>query len=307
MEKSMLKALTCFAALACGSLVGSASFADSVDVRTYRGVQSVEALPEKVAVFDVAALDTLAALGVKPAGVISNLYVDYLDEATQGAEIVGSLFEPDFESINALAPDLILVGGRSSTQLEALADFAPTLDMTIYGGDLVELALDRLQDYGTLFGKEAEAEAQRAAFLAKLEHAKALARDKGNALIIMTNGPKMSAFGAQGRFGWLHTALDLPQSSKSLGENAHGEAISAEFIRESNPDYLLVIDRLSAIGQNGEDAKATLDNDLVRQTKAWQTGQVVYLDAASLYISGGGLQSMHHILDQMITAFEANG
>ncbi len=123
----------------------------------------------------------------------------------------------------------------------------------------------------------------------------------------MTNGPKMSAFGAQGRFGWLHTALDLPQSSKSLGENAHGEAISAEFIRESNPDYLLVIDRLAAIGQNGEDAKATLDNDLVRQTTAWQTGQVVYLDAARLYVSGGGIQSMNHILDQMIAAFEANG
>ncbi|WP_083099577.1 siderophore ABC transporter substrate-binding protein [Pseudophaeobacter leonis] len=303
----MLKALSVFTALACGSLCGTAGFAEPVDVRTFRGVQRVEALPEKVAVFDVAALDTLAALGVKPAGVISTLFVDYLDEATQGAEIVGSLFEPDFEAINALAPDLILAGGRSSTQVEALADFAPTLDMTILSDDLVAHALERLQDYGTLFGKEAEAKGLRTAFLAKLEQAKKLARGKGNALIIMTNGPKMSAFGAQGRFGWLHTALELPQASKNLGENAHGEAISAEFIRESNPDYLLVVDRLAAIGQNGEDAKATLDNDLVRQTTAWQRGQVVYLDAARLYVSGGGIQSMTHILDQMIAAFEANG
>ncbi|MEP2715652.1 siderophore ABC transporter substrate-binding protein [Pseudophaeobacter sp.] len=299
----MLKSLITLAALACSSAV----FADPIDVRTYRGLQQVEPLPEKVAVFDVAALDTLAALGVKPAGVIGNLYVDYLDEAVMGGEIVGSLFEPDFESLHALAPDLILAGGRSSTQTEALAEFAPTLDMTIYGDDLIDVALQRLEDYGRLFGKEAEAAALLDSFQAKLEQTKSLARDKGTALIVMTNGPKISAFGANGRFGWLHSTLEVPQAAADLGLNAHGEAISAEFIRDANPDYLFVVDRLSAIGQGGEDAKATLDNDLVQQTTAWQNGQVVYLDAASLYIAGGGIQSMNRVLDQLIASFEANG
>lgn len=299
----MLKTLITFAALACST----AAFADPVEIRTYRGTQQVEALPEKLAVFDVAALDTLAALGVKPAGVIGNLYVDYLDEVAQGAEVVGSLFEPDFESIHALAPDLILAGGRSSTQTEVLAEFAPTLDMTIYGDDLVGLALQRLEDYGRLFGKEAEATVLLENFQAKLEQTKSLARGKGTALIVMTNGPKISAFGANGRFGWLHTTLEVRQAAADLGLNAHGEAVSAEFIRDANPDYLFVVDRLSAIGQGGEDAKATLDNDLVRQTTAWQNGQVVYLDAASLYIAGGGIQSMNRVLDQLIATFEANG
>lgn len=299
----MLKPLITLVALACST----AAFADPIEVRTYRGQQQVEALPQKVAVFDVAALDTLAALGVKPAGVIGNLYVDYLDEVAQGAEIVGSLFEPDFESINALAPDLILAGGRSSTQVEALAEFAPTLDMTIYGDDLMAVALQRLEDYGRLFGKEAEATVLLDNFQAKLEQTKSLARGKGSALIVMTNGPKISAFGANGRFGWLHTTLQVPQAAADLGLNAHGEAVSAEFIRDANPDYLFVVDRLSAIGQGGADAKATLDNDLVRQTTAWQKGQVIYLDAASLYISGGGIQSMNRVLDQLIATFEANG
>ncbi|EAQ45586.1 putative ABC transporter, periplasmic Fe+3 siderophore binding protein [Roseobacter sp. MED193] len=299
----MLKSLTLIAALVCGS----AAVAQTVEVRTFRGLQQAEAQPEKVAVFDLAALDTLVALGVKPAGVIGNLYVDYLDKGVEGAEVVGSLFEPDFESIYALQPDLILVGGRSSDQAEALADFAPTLDMTIDGDDLVQIALHRLEDYGHLFGKEAEATALRDSFLTKLEATKSLARGKGTALLIMTNGPKISAFGAMGRFGWLHSKLEVPQAAEGLGENSHGEAISSEFIRDANPDYLFVVDRLSAIGQGGEDAKATLDNDLVRQTSAWKNGHVIYLDAASLYIAGGGIQSMNRVLDQLISAYEGNG
>ena len=299
----MLKSLTLIAALVCGS----AAVAQTVEVRTFRGLQQAEAQPEKVAVFDLAALDTLVALGVKPAGVIGNLYVDYLDKGGAGAEVVGSLFEPDFESIYALQPDLILVGGRSSDQAEALADFAPTLDMTIAGDDLVQIALHRLEDYGHLFGKEAEATALRDSFLTKLEATKSLARGKGTALLIITNGPKISAFGAMGRFGWLHSKLEIPQAAQCLGENSHGEAISSEFIRDANPDYLFVVDRLSAIGQGGEDAKATLDNDLVRQTSAWKNGHVIYLDAASLYIAGGGIQSMNRVLDQLISAYEGNG
>ena len=296
----MLKSLTLIASLVCSS----AALAGTVEIQTLTGVKTVEANPGTVAVFDVAAIDTLASIGVKPDGVISNLYVDYLDDATKDATIIGSLFEPDFESINALAPDLILVGGRSSTQAEALAEFAPTVDITIYGPDLVNQALIRLDEYGKLFGKESEAEAQRKAFMAKLEKAKALIHGKGTALIIMTNGPKMSAFGKGGRFGWVHGALDLPQAAEDLGQNEHGEVISAEFIRDRNPDFLLVVDRLSAIGKGGENAKATLDNDLVRQTTAWQKDQVIYLDASSLYIAGGGMQSMYRILDQLIAAFE---
>lgn len=297
----MLKSLTLVAALA----LGTPAFADTVSVRTAAGETEAPHLPQKVAVFDLAALDTLAALGVKPAGVISSLYVDYLDAAARDATVIGSIFEPDFESVYALAPDLIVAGGRSSTQVEALSEFAPTLDMTLTGENLVEFGLMRLEDYGKIFGKEEKATALRHSFEAKLQQARTLAEGKGRALIVMTNGPKMSAFGADSRFGWLHNALDLPQASSALGKTPHGEAISAEFIRDSNPDFLLVIDRLSAIGQQGEDAKATLDNDLVRETSAWQKGQVVYLNAANLYISGGGIQSMNATLDEMIAAFEA--
>ena len=120
----------------------------------------------------------------------------------------------------------------------------------------------------------------------------------------MTNGPKVSAFGTGGRFGWLHDALDLPEAVESVGQNTHGEAISFEFIREVDPDILLVIDRLAAVGQDGDSARATLDNALVHETKAWKTGRVIYLSPAPIYISSGGIQSMTLTLDEILAGMK---
>ncbi len=289
----------------CCALALSATSLHAAEVDTYAGKANVDGIPAKVAVFDIAAIDTLAALQVPLAGVPENLYVDYLVEATKGAATVGNIFEPDFEAVNALAPDLVVVGGRSSKQAKAMAEMAPTIDMTIWE-DTVGQGLERLDAYGAIFGKEAEAAALKAAFTDKLAHTKAALDGKGTALIVMTNGPKISAYGAGGRFDWLHTKLGLEEAVDGVEQSSHGEAISFEFIKEANPDILIVIDRLTAIGRPGESAKSTLDNPLVAETTAWKNGDVVYLNAADIYIAGGGIQSMSRTLDAFLSAFSSS-
>lgn len=167
-----------------------------------------------------------------------------------------------------------------------------------------------MEAYGKIFGKEAEAAVLIDAFSAKLEAARTVLADQGGrALIVMTNGPKVSAYGAGGRFAWLHTALDLPEAVEGVDQSTHGEAISFEFIRAANPpDILIVVDRQAAIGGGeGEPAAATLDNALVHETAAWKTGRVIYLDSAPpFYIAGGGIQSMSHTLDQITAVFADN-
>ncbi|APE42368.1 iron ABC transporter substrate-binding protein [Sulfitobacter alexandrii] len=289
----MLRKLALCLSLSCGPLA-----AETVTVDTYRGPVEVETMPKRIAVLDVAALDTLAALGVTPAGVIDPIYVTYLGGATKGAEKVGTLFEPDFEAVAALAPDLIVAGGRSYEAVPDLARIAPTIDMTIWE-DVVAQGLDRLAAYGEIFGKQDEAAALAAGFEEKLAATRAAVAGKGSALIVMTVGPKVSAYGSGGRFGWLHDALDLPEAVQSVEDATHGKAISFEFIRDADPEILIVVDRQAAIGQGGEAAKATLDNALVRKTRAWKNGPVMYLDSAPLYVAGGGIQSMSITLDQI--------
>ncbi|MFN3209329.1 MAG: ABC transporter substrate-binding protein [Roseovarius sp.] len=125
--------------------------AQDVTVETYRGPVTVAETPETVAVYDMAALDTLEALGVAVAGTISNVYLDYLEDAAEGAARIGTLFEPDMEAVYALQPDLIIAGGRSYEKVPDLARIAPTIDMTIQD-DTFATGLKRLEAYGAIFG-----------------------------------------------------------------------------------------------------------------------------------------------------------
>ncbi|QXT39486.1 siderophore ABC transporter substrate-binding protein [Gymnodinialimonas ceratoperidinii] len=289
--------------LACIALATTAASAEEVSVDTYLGEARVATAPATIAVLDAAAIDTISALGVTVDAVPAMPALAHLTEAMADAARVGSLFEPDFEALAVLNPDLIIAGGRSSRQVEPLSEIAPTLDMTIWGGDMVNQAQARLSAYGAIFEREALAAELSEALLTRVEEAAAAVEGQGNALILLTNGGNVSAYGDDSRFGWLHTALDLPEAYPDLTAETHGESVSFEFIAEVDPDWILVIDRAAAIGQDGEAAAATLDNALVASTTAAEEDQIIYLSSGPLYLAGGGVQSMMLTLDEIIAGF----
>ena len=295
-----IRLIAAFAAAALSALPASA-----MDIATARGPVAIEATPKTIAVYDVAAIDTLTRLGIRPAGLPDKLYLPELEPVKEGATVVGTLFEPDLEALSALAPDLIIVGSRSSTKADVTAKVAPTIDMTIDGDDLFDQAKQRLAAYGELFGKTAEAKAAAEELDAKLAAAKAAVAGKGKALIVMANGPKVSTYGPGSRFGWVHASLDLPAAVNEIETATHGEAVSFEFIRQANPDWLLVLDRAAAVGSNEQAAKVTLDNELVAETTAWKKGQVIYLPAPDFYIAAGGVQSLERVLTTITEGFAA--
>ncbi|MFQ1700148.1 siderophore ABC transporter substrate-binding protein [Loktanella agnita] len=282
--------------------------ADDIAIETATGPVTVADTPKSIAVFDVAAIDTLNALGADVTGIPDKLYVSYLDAVLDTATVVGTLFEPNYETLAVMGPDLIIIGGRSSTLSEPLAEIAPVIDMTISneapsGDSIVAQGRARIAAYGALLGKEDDAAALIADLDAKIAEAQAAAEGRGNALIVLTNGAKISAFGATSRFGWLHDTVGIPVAAEGLDAETHGQSISFEFIAETDPDWIFVVDRGAAIGQDGVAAAATLDNPLVNNTRAVQNGQVVYLGSAPLYIAGGGATSMMTTLDEIIAAF----
>lgn len=282
--------------------VGAAS---AVEIETASGPVDIATPPKRVAVYDLSALDTLERLGVVPAGVPEKLYAPALEPIGAKAARVGTLFEPDLEALNALKPDLIIVGGRSSPRAEATRKVAPTIDMSTSGADLIGEAKARLAAYSALFDRPAEAAAAKAEVEAAEQAARAAAHGKGTALVVMTSGPKISVFGPGTRFGWVHEALGMPPAIKQVAAGVHGEAASFELIAQANPDWLIVVDRAAAIGQPGASARATLDNEIVAQTTAWKKGQVIYLPPADFYVAGGGVQALTRTLKAMTAAFDA--
>lgn len=290
------------AMLAALALPAPAS-AETIEIQTAQGMVRVQAKPSRVAVFDMAALDTLDLLGVKAAGVPDRVFLPELKSAAAGGEVVGTLFEPNLEALSALDPDLIILGGRSSPKAKFTSRIAPTIDMTIDGQELVRDAEARLQAYGRLFGREQTAEQEKQKFNASIVAARDAAKGKGRALIVMTNGPKISAFGLGSRFGWIHSTLQIEPAVTTMAPSIHGEAVSFEFVRKADPDWLIVVDRAMAIGAGDNQARATLDNELVRDTKAWKSGRVIYLPSADLYIAGGGIQAMTRVLAALTRGF----
>lgn len=295
----MLHPLGRAAAVLC--LAALPAWAEDVTISTATGAVTVPANPAVIAVLDIAAIDTLAALGVTPQGVPDKLYVPYLQDLAGQATVVGTLFEPDLEALATLAPDLIIAGGRSSTQVEPLSQLAPTVDMTIWE-DVVGEGRDRIATYGALFDKADAAADLTATLDAKLAEVTAAVQGKGTALIVQANGPKISAYGKGSRFGWIHTALGLPEAHEKLNPDTHGDSISFEFIAEVNPDWIIVVDRAQAIGEQAT-ATDTLANPLVAGTTAGQKGQIVYLSSAPVYIAGGGYTSLMTTLEELLAAF----
>lgn len=296
----MVKSLLKISALSLLSFVVSA--ADNVTVSTAKGDVDVSKNPAKVAVLDLGILENLHALEVNVGAVNDSLYLPELTEAFKDATRVGTLHEPNVEALIQYQPDLIIVAARSSKHLDALSKIAPTIDMSVRGDNFVAKSKKNVRELAKIFDKTDAADTLIARIDDKLAAVNAATKDKGNALFVLTTGPKISAYGKESRFGWIHNDFGIAEAVENVKKATHGEPISFEFIKKANPEWLLVFDRAAAIGKDGDAAKAVLDNALVAETPAWKKQQVVYFDPA-IYLAIGGIKGIENAIDTVTEAF----
>lgn len=287
--------------LLAGLLLAPApALAQEIRIRHAQGETVLPARPSKVMTFDLAALDTLDTLGVEVAGVPGSNIPDYL-RRYRGDEYlkIGSLFEPDFEALAAAAPDLIIVAGRSSPRYAELSRIAPTIDLTVAPDAYLEGAKANAELLGRIFGKETQATDLIAGLDAAVAALREAAPAAGSVLVIMTNGGKVTAYGPGSRFGWIHDDLGFTPAAKEVAAATHGEAVSFEYLLQTNPDWLFVVDRDSAVGSAGASAAATLDNELVAATKAARNARIIYVDTVRWYLVGPGIAAVRTVVDDI--------
>lgn len=294
-------------AVLCLATVATAAQAEPIVVRHAQGEITLPDRPKTVLVFDLATLDTLDALGIEVAGVPGSNIPDYLAKYRGEDYIkIGSLFEPDYETVHAARPDLIVIGGRSAARYGELSRIAPTIDLTVPPEDFLDGARRNIELIGAIFGKEREAAAKLGEIDAALEALRERAGDAGRVLILMTNGGKITAYGRGSRFGWVHE-IGFEPAVDDVTAATHGEAISFEFLHQTDPDWLIVIDRDAAVGRAGDAARRTLDNELVAATSAARNGRILYVDTARWYLVGGGLDALRFMIDELAAALDREG
>lgn len=273
-----------------------------------QGETVVKANPETVISYDITSVDTLQVLGVEIAGLPEIAgQQDVID--TDGKEVVGSLFEPDYEKVNEMGPDLIIVAGRSAEVYPDLSKLAPTIDLSFQTNDFVQGLADNTIILGSIFGKEAEAEAALEEINGRIADIQAMAEDVESGMVIMTSGGSVTALAPgtarAGRGALIYETMGIQPPLEDLETATHGEPISFEFLLEHDPQWLFVIDRDAATGtEDAQPAEQVLDNDLMHETTAWKDGNIVYLNPFDWYvIVGAGVASMNRMLDELETAF----
>lgn len=271
------------------------------DPEADRGAVDVPFEPTAVVTFDIATLDTLHAIGAGDSvvGIPEIPLPDYLTEY-EDLPKVGTLFEPDFEAVAELEPDLIVTAARSTGQYDELSEIATTIDLTgTFGGTFDPAAgLERATQLGEIFGREDEVAEQ----IAEIDELTSTIQSEaqGTALVLSISGGEYGAFGEGSRFGYFFdelgfepavAAAELPGAEGS----PHGDTVTNEFILSANPDWIIAFDRGAATGE-GSSAEETLDNELVAQTPAGTEGNIVYLPASELYIVINGLTAIENVL-----------
>lgn len=282
---------------------GSKATAEKITVDHKYGKADVEKNPKKVVVFDFGILDTLDELGVEVTGVPQTTIPKYLKKyADKKYTNVGSLKEPDFEAVQALKPDVIFISGRQADLYDQFAEIAPTVFIETDYAHYMDSFKKNMKLVGEIFGKEDQVAAKLKEIdstVAKVHKEASEANKK--ALVVMANEGKVSAFGPSSRFGIIHDVYGFKPADEKIEVSTHGQSVTFEYIMEKNPDVLFVIDRNVAIG--GESgAKNTIENDLVKKTNAYKNNKIIYLNADTWYLSGGGLKSVKLMADEIEAA-----
>ncbi|MGY1731411.1 siderophore ABC transporter substrate-binding protein [Geodermatophilus sp. SYSU D01045] len=265
--------------------------------------------PERIVVLDMASLDTIGALGGEVAGAPLESVPDYLQQyLADDAFDAGTLFEADLVEIESQQPDLIVIGGRSAALYEDLSEIAPTVDLSLRG--TYTETLERNATFlGEVLGAEDEAAAAVADLEAGIEEARAATADAGTGLGLMVSGGELSAMAPAGdgadargaRGGLIYDAFGVQPVVDDVQAATHGEPVSFEFLLETDPDHLWVVDRDAATGEEGaQAAAAVLDNDIVAQTTAAQQDQIHYLDPVAWYVVFGGIDTTRIMIDDVL-------
>ena len=259
----------------------------------------------KIAVLDFAALDTLNTLegGNKVIGLPLAATLPAQLSSFKNDKMIdfGTVKEVNLEKLASAKPQLVIIGGRLAQQGKTISQIAPTyqysLDLANYWSSFRQQTMNIAQ----LTGKTQLAEQKISALESKINQTAQKTKGK-TALIIMVNNGKMAAFGSKSRFGIIHDSLGFTPIDASIKVGTHGQGISHEFIAEKNPDYLFVIDRAAAVSNKTGQAQQTLDNEIIKKSKAFKNGNIVYLNARNWYLMNGGLTAMGEMIDEVASA-----
>lgn len=281
----------------CGGGTGSDSQAASDEVHTVEhalGESAIPVDPQRVVVLDpYVVLPTLLDIGVPVVGAGSQYAGGGLEEVyfepaeVEGIEVVGEADQPNFESVAALQPDLI-IGWTNFVEpfYEELRQIAPTVatEGSVLRGDHWKFDV---RDIARMFGEREQIDEQIAAYEARAEELRARLEGSYGGAEASVARIATEQIELYYRCAWPgsvleEVGLDRPENQR-VDDCSESERLdlSAERIPAIDADVLFYFVRGSGGDAEGgrETARRFLENPLWSQLEAVRSDQAFQVDA----------------------------
>ena len=228
--------------------------------------------------------------------------------------VAGTLFQPDYEALSQIKPDLIIVGGRSAAKQDVLSKIAPTLDFSVKPATMLQDMERNITQIADMYGKQEQGKALVARIKSEVAELNQLAAKAQPGVLLMAINERIMPQAPGARFGFLFDVLGAKSQLTAKDIPARGgPAFTFDDLAKLQPEWIYVIDRNTGVGAaagGGEIIPSTkvFDNDKVKSTPAGQKGQIVFLDPKGWYLMGStGPTALLNNVQQLKQAYRAAG
>ena len=293
--------------------------ATTVTITDNLGEVEVPVDPEKVVALDNTVFDTLEEWDVDlvaaPKDVMGTVWPEYTED--DDVANVGNHREPNLETIVAEQPDLIISGYRFSDFTEEIKKQNPQAAVIEIapreGEDEVSELKRQTEILGQIFDHEQEAAALNDALDDAIAGAKQAYNGTDTVMAVNTSAGKIGYIAPEvGRalgpvfpiLGW-KPALEVEGAS----DDHQGDEISVEAIADSNPDWIVALDRDAAFVPEEREPGSLPADELIAKSEALQKvaaveqDQIVILDP-NFYLTEG-IHAYTELFQQLEEAFSA--
>lgn len=289
----------------------------SVTIEDNYGTHTIELPLTSVVATDNRTFQTLAEWDVPLTAAAVSL-MPPTNPYTQDTSIVdtGNHREPNLEAIIAAEPDLIIVGQRYAGYYEDIVADNPdsvVIALDPREGEPWDAELKRQTDtLAEIFGKQAEAKVLTDNFDQAIERVNAAYDPADKVMAVNVSNGNIGYISAdEGRtLGEAVRFLNLTESFSVTNPTMdhEGEEVSVEAIADSNPDWLLVLDRSAAVGADDDDRPAVEiieSNEALANVTAVKEGRVIVMQPDA-YLNES-IQMYTAYLNAFADALEAKG
>lgn len=267
----------------------------AIKIKDASGEVEVPLNPQRVISLDNRTFETLDAWGIElVAGPKALMPQDLAMAKDEDSLDIGNHKEPNFENIAAANPDLIIIGQRFASHVDTIREIAPgaaIIDLNFDvsesaaspGVNLVDGLKNSTQSLGKIFDKEDEAKDLIEELDRSIEEVKESYNPDETVMAVVVSGGEIGFSAPRtGRvWGPLYEIVDLTPALEVEGASSdhQGDDISVEAIAESNPNWILVLDRDAGANQ-GDNSNPAADvisgSPALAETDAIKNNKVIY-------------------------------